>query len=157
MKVICGDISDNLKGIDGIGENTLLKLFPDIKFRKMTVREICSLADKINKERIENKKKPLKALDTLLNNLDRLVINHKLMNLNEPFLNENAEIELNQLDYPLSDEDRNSKKLYNLMIEDDFLSVYGGSFSNYVESFYPVIMFEKQLLKEYISKNKNQI
>lgn len=150
LKVICGDTSDNLKGVNGLGQKTLLKHFPDLKFKKMSVREICAGADRINEERVANKKHKLKALDTLLNSIDILKTNYQLMNLSEPFLNEEAEEELDQLDMPLSDEDRNSKNLYNMMIEDEFLIAYGGSFPDYVEPFYSVIMYEKKLLKEYM-------
>lgn len=158
IKIIEGDTSDNLVGIKGIKSTTLLKHFPEMKFKQFTVREICRRADEINKERIENKKKPLKAFESLLSSIERLKINHKLMNLSEPFLNDDAEEELGQLiDMPLSDEDRNSKNLIKLMKEDEFLSVYGGTFANYIEPFYPVIMNEKQMYKDYLKKDKNLI
>jgi hypothetical protein len=158
IKIIEGDTSDNLVGIKGIKSTTLLKHFPEMKFKQFTVREICKRADEINKERVENKKKPLKAFESLLSSIERLKINHKLMNLSEPFLNDDAEEELGQLiDMPLSDEDRNSKNLIKLMKEDEFLSVYGGTFANYIEPFYPVIMNEKQMYKDYLKKDKNLI
>jgi DNA polymerase-1 len=153
MKVICGDVSDNLKGINGLAEKTLIKHFPDLKFKNLTIREICSKADMLNIERVKNKKKPLKNLLTLIDNIPLLKNNHKLMNLSEPFLNEQAYEDLSQLDIPLSDENRNSKNLYNMMIEDEFLSVYGGTFPNYVEPYYSIIMHEKKLLKEYNKHN----
>ena len=154
MKVICGDSSDNIKGIQGIKEKSLLKYFPDLKYKNLSVRQICKMADELNKERIQNKKKPLKIFENLLSNIDVLVVNHKLMNLSSPFLNENAEHELEQLKMPLSDEDRNSKNLYKMMIDDEFLTVYEGSYVNYIEPFYSVIMNEKEILKKYLQDNK---
>jgi len=156
IKIICGDDADNIHGISGIGENILLKYFPELKYKKMSVREICEKAKEINKNRINEKKKPLKIFENLLNSIDRLKINYKLINLKEPFLNEQAIEELKQLEIPLSPENRNSKNLYNMMMEDDFLSVYGSTFPNYVEPFYTVIMNEKQLLNEYLKKNGNK-
>lgn len=155
VKIICGDTSDNIKGIEGIQLDTLLKLFPEIEFRYMSVREICIKAKEINEERVKKKMKPLKCLENLLNNVDRLKLNHKLMNLHEPFLNDEAIEALEQLDCPLSDENRGSKNLYKMMIEDEFLSVYNGNFVNYVEPFYTVIAYEQQLLKEYYKAIKN--
>jgi len=152
MKIICGDSSDNIKGISGIQEDTLLKHFPELKNETLTVRDICRKADEINKERVLNKKKPLKALESLLNNIDRLKINHKLINLSEPLLNEEAIEELNQLEMPLSPDDRGSKNLYKMMIEDEFLTVYMGTFVDYIEPFYTVIMNEKKILMEYYNK-----
>jgi len=154
IKIICGDTSDNIEGIKGISEKTLFKYFPNLKFKKMSVREICIEADKINKERVENKKKPLKALENLLNGVKRLKLNYKLINLSKPFLNEQAYSEIELLDLPLSPDDRSSKYLYKMMVEDGFLSQYGGNFSDYVKPFYTVIMKEKERLTEYYKNNK---
>ena len=154
MKVICGDVSDNIQGIAGLKEKTLLKHFPDMQFRNLTVREICRQADVINQQRVVEKKKPLKALDSLLENVDRLKMNYQLINLNEPFLNDQAIEELEQLEMPLSGDDRGSTNLLKMMGEDEFLTIYNSTFVNYVEPFYTVIMNEKQLLKQYEKKNR---
>lgn len=154
LKVICGDASDNIAGIKGISEKTLFKHFPDLKLKKMTVREVCINANKINEERIANKKKPLKALENLLNGVKRLKLNHELTNLSKPFLNEKAYEELELLNLPLSPEGRSSKNLYKYMTEDGFLSQYGGSFTDYIQPFYTVIMKEKDRLNDYYKNNK---
>jgi 5'-3' exonuclease len=152
-------VSDNIAGITGIGEKTLLGHFPELKFKNISVKEICRKADNINKERVNNKKKPLKALETLISSdsIERLKTNFLLTNLRKPMLNEQANEELLQLNIPLSPEDRGSKNLYYMMIEDDFLSVYGSTFPNYVEPFYTVIMNEKHLLTEYYKNYKNSL
>jgi len=152
MKIICGDTSDNIKGIPGMGETVLLKYFPQIGYHEITVREICIEAKKINEERVKNKKKPIKTLELLLSSTDRLKINYQLVNLREPILNEDAINELENLKLPLSSDDRNSKNLYNMMLEDDFLSIYKSTFVQYIEPFYSVIMNEKELLKEFQKK-----
>lgn len=154
MKIITGDDADNVAGIEGIGEKTLYKYIPDIKFKKMSVRDVCREADKINKERVENKKPPLKALQALLEGINRLQLNYKLVNLRKPMLNNEAREELEQLDAPLDPTNRGSKNLYKLMQEDEFLTVYGSTFVNYVEPFYTIIMNEKQLLKDYYKNIK---
>jgi 5'-3' exonuclease len=157
MKIICGDPADNIKGVGGLKDKGLVKLFPEIRFKTMTVREICRRADEINAERIADKKKPLKALENIVNNVPRLKTNFKLVNLREPMLTEEAREEIQQLEIPLSPEDRGSKNLYNLMLEDGFLTVYGSTFPQYVEPFYTVIMNEKQLLTEYYRKHKDNL
>lgn len=157
MKIICGDSADNIKGIEGLKEKTLMKYFPELKERYVSVREICNKAIEINKERVNNKKKPLAALSKLVEGIDRLKINHQLINLRNPLLNDEAEEELDILSYPLSDEDRGAKNLMNMMNEDQFLYVYDGNFVNYVEPFYPVIMNERKLLKEYKKNRKKQL
>lgn len=156
LKIICGDVSDNIKGVGGIGEDTLLEFFPELKFKHVTVREICRRADEINKERVLNKKKPLKALENLLKNIDKLKTNYQLMNLSEPMLNEQAIEELKQLELPLSPINRGSKNLLQMMNEDEFLTIYNSTFVNYIEPFYTVIMHEKDLLTEWNANNKKR-
>ena len=161
MKIICGDTADNIAGIEGVGEPTLLEHFPELKYKHVTVREICQKAAAINAERIsgkgKNKKKPLKSLENIVKGVDRLIMNHQLTNLRQPMLNELAEKELLQLELPLSSEGRGSHNLMNLMMEDEFLTVYGSTFVKYVEPFYTVIMHEKQLLTEFEKKQKNNL
>jgi len=159
MKIICGDDADNIKGVGGIKEKGLVEKFPELKFKTLSVREVCGRADEIQQERAAKKMKPLIALKNLLSpeGIERLKTNFQLVNLRQPILNEQANEELLQLEVPLSPEDRGSKNLYKLMIEDEFLSVYGSTFPQYVEPFYTVIMNEKQLLTEYCRNNKNSL
>jgi len=157
IKIIGGDTSDNIPGVGGIKEDTLLKYFPDMKFRHMAVREICQKAKEINETRLANKEKPLKVFENLLNNIERLKTNHILVNLKKPFLNEQAVEELAQLEMPLSPDDRGSKNLYKMMLEDEFLTIYKSDFVSYVEPFYTVIMNEKQLLMEYLKNKKSNL
>ena len=156
IKVITGDVSDNVKGIPGIKEDILLQHFPDLKFKTYTVKEICKEADKINKERIANKLKPLKIFENLLGNIDRLKTNYQLVNLREPLLNDQAREELLQLEMPLEPTNRGSVNLTKMMAEDEFLTIYGSTFVSYVEPFYTVIMNEKDLLKEYLKNNRRK-
>lgn len=159
MKIICGDDADNVAGVGGIKEKGLVDKFPELRFKTMSVRDICTRADEIQQERVGVKKKPLKALNNLISpeGVERLKTNFQLVNLREPMLNEQAEEELLQLEVPLSPEDRGSENLYKLMIEDEFLSVYGSTFPQYVEPFYTVIMNEKRLLTEYYRNYKNSL
>jgi DNA polymerase-1 len=152
MKVICGDSADNISGVGGIKEQSLLDLCDNLKVKHVSVREICEVADKLNKERVENKKKPLKKWENLLNNIPRLKMNHKLINLDKPYLDENAYEELYQLEMPLSPKGRGSKNLIKFMREDEFLSVYGGTFVDYVQPFYSVITHEKKIYDNYMKK-----
>lgn len=151
MKILYGDDSDVIPGVNGLGEATLLKHFPELIDSEVKVRDICKKSVEINEQRKKEKKKPIQALENITKNIKQLKINHRLMNLNEPFLNEEALKELDQLDLPLSDENRGTKNLYPLMVEDDFLSLYSnyGNFADYVQPFYTVVAQEKDLLKKY--------
>jgi len=159
MKIICGDSADNIVGVGGIKEKGLVEKFPELKFKTLTVRDICKRADEIQKERISKKLKPLKALQNLISpeGVERLKMNFQLTNLREPMLNEEAREELLQLEVPLSPEDRGSNNLLKMMNEDQFLSIYNSNFVQYVEPFYTVIMHEKDLLTEYYKNNKGRL
>jgi len=151
VKIIGGDVVDNIAGVGGVKEPTLLKHIPELKFKTFSVKEICKRADQINEERVLNKKKPLKALRNLISpeGVEKLKTNFQLTNLRKPILNEEAIEELAQLEIPLSDEDRGSTNLHKMMMDDEFLTIYGSTFREYVLPFYTVIAYEQQLLKEY--------
>lgn len=157
IKIIEGDTGDNIQGIKGIKEPTLLKYFPELRYKTLSVRDVCRLADNHNKKRVSEKKKPLKSLTNLLEGIDRLKLNYQLVNLREPILNDEALNEFEQLKMPLSPDDRGSKNLYNMMLEDEFLTIYGSTFPNYVEPFYTVIMNEKEHLSEYLKNNRQYL
>lgn len=152
FKIISGDTSDNIPGTGNLRETKILKHFPDLRAKKTTVNEICKLAKELNEKRVIEGKKPFTYFENLLKNKERLKINHRLMNLSEPMLNDVAREELEQLDLPLSPVDRNNKNLFKLMEEDEFLSVFGGTFVNYVEPFFVVIMAEKKKFEDFIKK-----
>ena len=152
IKILTGDASDNIKGIRGLGEKGLIKKFPELTYKHMTVNEICNRGIQINKERVENKKTPLKVFELIKESREKLITNHKLINLHEPFLDKKAIKALETLDLPLDDDDRGSANLWYLMKRDGYMSVYGYDFVSYLEPFYPVIMKEKDTLKKYLAK-----
>lgn len=156
IKILCGDTSDNVDGIQGLGMETLFKHFPDFKSKNVMVKDVLIGAKKIQEQRTIEGKKPLKVFENLLGGLERLKLNYELMNLTAPILTDEAIDALEQLEMPLAEEDekgsqRGSKNLLKLMERDDFLSLYSNQFTfvNYVEPFYTVITTEKAVLKEY--------
>jgi 5'-3' exonuclease len=151
IKILCGDTSDNINGIEGLQETTLIKYFPQIKERHVPVKEIYSEAIKIKKQREEDKKKPLKVIDNIINGKDILIRNKKLMDLKEPFMSKEALEEYETLYDPLSSDNRGSKNLLPMMNEDGFLDNFNSNFVNYVTPFYSIIMKEK----EYFENHKN--
>jgi 5'-3' exonuclease len=165
MKVFLGDDADNIMGIQGLGEKTMLEHFPELKSEKLTYQYIVERAVQINKERVEGKpkKKPLKVLENIVNgtvklkdNSDKIVdmgmeiykLNSKLINLDAPMLTREAVSALKDVaTLPLTPEDRGSKNLLELFKRDSFLSLYKGTFVNFVEPFYPVVIQEQDYYK----------
>lgn len=124
-KMICGDASDNIKGVKGVGETTLLKNFPELKKRKVTLEEVLDKAQKINRDRALEKKKPLKWVENIVNGTtdgaqgsNLYEINRKIIDLRHPLINKEAEELMIQLMYePMDEEDRNFDNLYKIITD----------------------------------------
>ena len=124
-KILCGDSSDNIKGIKGLGETTLFKNFPEFKERKITLNEVIDRAKQINEDRIKDKKKPLKWADNIVNRVtdgiqgDKIYeINDKVIDLKKPLLTDEAKKLMNDMMYaPLDPEGRSFTNLYSILIE----------------------------------------
>lgn len=104
MKTITGDNSDSIKGIKGVGEDTLINLFPELSNTTLTLNDIISKASILQEERLKSKKKPLKSLSNLINKVTDGIqgeliyeINDTLVNLKNPLLTEDAIDELETL------------------------------------------------------------
>lgn len=126
LKTMIGDTSDSIKGIKGLGETKLISLFPVLKNRKVTLKEIIDSAKEQQTERLGKKLKPLKVLDNIIHGITDGVqgnkiyeINEKLVNLQKPMLTEDGLKELEQLiDGTLNFGGRELKNVLMMMEED---------------------------------------
>lgn len=126
VKTMVGDNSDSIKGIKGLGEPTLLKLFPQIGVRKVEISEIIESAKEQQEIRIKEKKKPLKVLDNIINSVtdgvqgkDIYRINEMLVNLRKPMMTENGIKNLeNLIDGTLDSSGRDLKIVLEYMKRD---------------------------------------
>lgn len=165
VKSIIGDNSDSIRGIKRLGEPTLLKTFPEITERKVTLEEILIKADRLQNERLESKKKPLAVLTNIINgitttkpdengNSEDLVMgmdfydrNWKLVNLSEPLMTETGLERLEEyLDAPLNPEGRSIKNAYTLIKQDGIDHIIGENrFTDYLVPFKKIM--ERELKK----------
>ena len=156
-KILCGDASDNIKGIKGIGEQTLLKLFPEMKVEKTSLEAVIERSKVLLEERKAEKKKPLKSLENIVNGVtdgiqgkDIYEINRKIIDLSEPLLTDEAKDGLNnEMHAPLSDEGRDIKNIYDIIYKNgmnDLLDekIFGSIFGMYER----VIKTEKEFSKK---------
>lgn len=126
-KIICGDASDNIKGIKGVGEKTLFDNFPEFKTREVTLNEVIDKAKQINEDRKFQKKKPLKWAENIVNKVTDGVqgeniyeINKKIIDLKEPLMPDDAKELLDNMMYaPIDPEDRSLLNLYNILTMND--------------------------------------
>ena len=163
-KILCGDASDNIKGVKGIGETTLIKLFPQIKDTKTDLSVIIERSKQLLEEREQNKKKPLKSLENIINGVtdgcqgDKLYeINQKIIDLSEPLLTDEARESLTDELYGIMDtSDRDIKNVYKLVNEFDLTELTNEEkFSNLFSPFGRIIMMENKRFKEYGEFKKN--
>jgi 5'-3' exonuclease len=155
VKMLCGDNSDSIKGIKRVGVDTLLTHFPQLKEREVTLDEIIKQAKEIQENRVQNKKKPLKVLDNIINRTtdgiqgDKIYeINKVLIDLSNPLLTEESKINFNELiTSKLSEDDRSIKNAYKMLKQDGIDKVIGQT--RYKEYLLP---FKKLMERE---KNNN--
>ena len=126
FKTMLGDTSDTIKGIKGLGEKTLIDLFPEFKERKVLLSEIIDSAKQQQLDRKEKKQKPLKVLDNIINCVTDGVqgnklyeINEQLVNLSKPLMTEDGIRELERLmDGTLDSSGRDLKNVLIMMKRD---------------------------------------
>ena len=161
-KILCGDSSDNIKGVKGMGETTLLKLFPQIKNEKTDLKAIIVRSKELLEERKASKKKPLKSLENIVNGVtdgcqgDKLYeINEKIIDLSQPLLTDEAKESLeNELYTVMDTSNRNIKNVYEIIrtynlteLEDE------NKFSNLFAPFGRIIMMENKRYKSFLKNN----
>ena len=154
-KMLCGDASDNIKGIKGLGEKTLLTNFEEFKKRKVTLEEVIEKAKSINEERVKNKKKPLKWAENIVNRVtdgcqgeNIYEINEKIIDLKKPLMTDEAKDLLESIMYaPIDPTDRNMENLYNIIIEYNIDKLKDPTtFGNFFSEFMYIIDKEKKNL-----------
>jgi len=156
-KILCGDVSDNIKGIKGIGEQTLIKLFPEIKDTKTSIEAIVERSKQLLEERKADKKKPLKSLENIVNCVtdgiqgDKIYeVNKKIIDLSEPLLTKEALEGLQAEMYaPLGDDDRNINNVYNIIVENGMSDLTNEKvFGNLFGFFERIIKMEQNYSKK---------
>ena len=160
IKIISGDSSDNIKGIQGIKEKTLIKYFPEIVEKTLTLENIISKIDTIQNER----KSRLKSLDNILNKVTVGVqgknifnINEKIVNLSDPLLTETSKEELDYLfETTIDPEGRETKNVINMMIEDGVMMAIPGGRDGYINFLQPFLRIIKKEKNYYLKTKKEK-
>ena len=159
IKTICGDISDSIKGVKGLGEKSLLKYFPFIVERPVSLQEVLIEAQKLQDIRKEEKKKPLQSLTNLLEGIttdktgketiimgNKLYLRNKsLVDLSEPLMTKKSISKIKDLmKGNIDPEGRGIKEVYTKMKRDGIDEKIGNSGIEYLIPFKKLIEREKQ-------------
>jgi len=151
-KIFTGDKSDNIDGIEGLGEKTLLKFFPDLREKSCTMEELLYIA-----RNNEQKKKP-KALENILTGKTKSGIlgeefyntNKKIVDLENPLITDEGKELVKQIHTDTIDPtDRGYKNLMRMMMEDGlfkYLPKNDEAWVNFLKPFMKLIRKEKRKL-----------
>jgi 5'-3' exonuclease len=151
-KIFTGDKSDNIEGVQGLGEKTLVKLFPQILEKKCSVNEIIETATTL----FETKKN--KTIENILTGKSKsdilgeqlYILNSKLVDLSNPLITDDAKKVVEQIYQDTIDPtDRGHRNLMRLMIEDGlfkYLPKNDNEWVNFLKPFTKLIRKEKRKL-----------
>jgi len=154
-KVFTGDKSDNIDGIQGLGEKTLVKLFPQLQEKPCTIEEILDYARNIPQD------KPSKTLTNLLTGKTKSTIlgeefyttNKKIVDLTNPLITADGKELVEQiLTDTIDPTDRGYKNLMRMMMEDGLFKYLPKDNDAWVNFLKP---FMKLTRKEKRNTNKN--
>ncbi len=149
-KIFTGDKSDNINGIEGLGEKTLIKYFPQVSEKPCTVEEILSYARNIVQ------KKPIKTLNNILTGKTKLSIlgeefyntNKKIVDLKTPLITDDGKNLVEQiLTDSIDPTDRGYKNLMRMMMEDGlfkYLPKDDDAWVNFLKPFMKLTRKEKR-------------
>ena len=154
IKIISGDYADSIKGIKGVKETTLLKYFPELIERKVELEEIIDSAKRQQKNRLKDKKKPLKAFTNIINGItdgvqgtDIYKINELIIDLSKPLIDSKNIKLVTELKNPIGDMDkRGIKNVYKFMKRDGIDKLIYNFSTNYLLPFKELIEREKRKL-----------
>ena len=82
-KTLLGDNSDKIKGIKGLGEKGLYKKFPELTERDMNLQDIFDICETKLKEHV--------IYARVLQNMNEMKNNYKIMNLDNPMISKKEE------------------------------------------------------------------
>lgn len=154
-KIFTGDKSDNIDGIEGLGEKTLIKYFPQVQEKPCTVEELLDIARNIPQ------KKPIKTLVNLLTGKTKSTIlgeefyniNKQIVDLANPLITDDGKTLVEQIYTDTIDPtDRGYKNLMRMMMEDGLFKYLPKDDNAWVNFLRP---FMKLTRKEKRNTNKN--
>jgi DNA polymerase-1 len=155
VKMMCGDSSDNIAGIKGMGLKKFLSLFPELKTKNLSVEEIKEKSNLMFEQDKNNK-----LLANFLTGVTKygvfgdefFEVNNKIVSLEKPFLTdeaiENIDLLINE---KLDQEGRSYKNAMKLMMEDGLFSMLPKSEDAWIKFLNPFMRLTKK------EKNKKTI
>jgi 5'-3' exonuclease len=153
VKTICGDDSDNVAGIKGMGVKTLVKHFPLIQEIPTTLDDIWPIIS-INASATKPNKSWVNLAEGITKHgtIGREVynINNSLVDLRQPHLTSSAKNDIIQLiTVPLDPEDRGWKNLLKMMQEDGLFNYLPKANDGWIDYIQPLLQLARKEKKIY--------
>jgi DNA polymerase-1 len=159
VKMLCGDPSDNISGIKGMGIKRLLSLFPELKTSVLTLEGVVEKTNLLFEQDKNNK---------LVNNLltgvtkhgvfgnEFFEINKSIVSLEKPYLTEEAKTTiLSLINDNLDHEGRSYKNTMKMMMEDGLFNVLPKSDDAWIKYLNPFLRLTRKEKNKRIIKIKN--
>jgi DNA polymerase-1 len=163
IKMIAGDSSDNISGLENIGEVKALKLFPELKKQSVTTDWILERTNQLLTEDSNNKAlltiKEGKTKWGMYGN-DYFIVMAKVISLDTPNVTNELKVAIDEMvnEFLVPDGRGGVNKIMDMMKEDGiltFLPKYDDGFFVFWSSFITIINKEKKLYEQF-KKTQNE-
>lgn len=152
VKCFEGDDSDVISGIKGVCLDTLLKYFPEIQEKKITIDDVIKSSEELIK------KKKGKKLETIIESREKFELNKKLMDLSEsPFLTQEAvdainDVTDNLMVDPNNSRERSVENAMKMFIRDGYHQfLFNESYELFFQPFYRISVKELEYSKKFLT------
>jgi 5'-3' exonuclease len=158
VKMICGDSSDNIAGIRGMGLKRLLSLVPELRNQPITVDQVIDRCNQLFEQDKHNK-----LIANLLTGVTKhgvlgeefFDVNKRIVSLDEPFLTDEAKEIINLLiSESLDQEGRSYKNAMKMMNEDGLFNVLPKSEDAWINFLNPFLRLTRK--EKNINNNKTK-
>jgi len=159
VKMMCGDSSDNIAGIRGMGVKRFLSLFPELKTQQISIEQV---KDKCNL--LFEQDKTNRLVTNLLTGVTKhgvfgdefFDVNSRIVSLEDPFLTDEAKENIDSLiNENLDPEGRSYKNTMKMMMEDGLFNVLPKSDDAWIKFLNPFLRLTRKEKNKRIIKIKN--
>ena len=159
VKMMCGDSSDNIAGIRGMGVKRFLSLFPELRTEQISIEQV---KDKCNV--LFEQDKTNRLVTNLLTGVTKhgvfgdefFDVNSRIVSLDDPFLTDEAKQNIDSLiNENLDPDGRSYKNTMKMMMEDGLFNVLPKSDDAWIKFLNPFLRLTRKEKNKRIIKIKN--
>jgi DNA polymerase-1 len=127
-RILDGDDSDNIPGVNGVGLKTFIKFYPEVASKELDLEYLINHSSKV----ISETKKPAKIYQTVLDSRDILERNMTLMQLQDTEISSSSKVRILEiLQQPINKIDKGGLKI---LLSEDYLHTSFVNFDGWLNS-----------------------